>query len=562
MGSARKTAPKAGQATTASQETTTAETRRDIAGRAAVLARNPWTLAGLVGLLAAVVLWLVVQPLAGAANDTDAATSVLYFERLVHGQRLEAFMPTTPKPFLTLVYGLAWTLTGDWRTLTILSVAVGAAAVGMAARLAARLSGNGAAAAAAIVVIGLLAWPDFGLEVAQANSFVWGLALWLLAGVLVTADRPRPWLAGAVLVLAGLTRTETIWLLGAAFACTAWLGLRALRGGDRAQLRTALPLLLGALAIPLACLHDLLLTGRPLYWLGVPAGYTAVAYPGLASVSPVESIRKELVHYEPALALLALALLGGAWLIHSRRRAVAFALASLAGGVLLTLVVLAWRGVFISARYYEEADAAVLLAAAIGAAALIVWAFDRAARGKGNVVRWRSLATAVVATALVLGVVAVDVPHGTVESEVAPTGRAYAALQTRINDLTTILLGAQGGTAELAGANYPVADAATCRLFVPRSLLPIVSIETGAPITALGDSYLAFRDGKYALKPGQWVLHISAADGSGGVYAPFEHSAPTTLTAANGRSLSVVPVVAAPDRGLWLDRIDSPPAGS
>jgi len=114
----------------------------------------------------------------------------------------------------------------------------------------------------------------------------------------------------------------------------------------------------------------------------------------------------------------------------------------------------------------------------------------------------------------------------------------------------------------LAGANYPVADAATCRLFVPRSLLPIVSIETGAPITALGDSYLAFRDGKYALKPGQWVLHISAADGSGGVYAPFEHSAPTTLTAANGRSLSVVPVVADTDRGLWLDRIDSPPAGS
>ena len=581
MGSARKTAPETGQGTPAregqaagaappgqgtppqaGQAAAAAETRPGIAGRAAVLVRNPWTMAGLVGLLAAVVLWLVVQPLAGASNDTDAAASVLYFERLVHGQRLEAFVPTTPKPLLTVVYGVAWALTGDWRTLTILSVAVGAAAVALAARLAARLAGNAAAAAAAIVIVGLLAWPDFGLEVAQANSFVWGLALWLLAGVLVTADRPRPWLAGAVFVLAGLTRTETIWLLGAAFGCAAWIWLRALRGGDRAQLRTVLPLLLGALAIPLACLHDLLLTGRPLYWLGVPAGYTAVAYPGLASVSPVESIRKELVHYEPALALLALALLGGAWLIHSRRRAVALALASLAGGVLLTLVVLAWRAVFISARYYEEADAAVLLAAAIGTAALIVWTFDRLARSRVDADRWRSLATAVVATALVLGVVAVDVPHGTVESEVAPTGQAYAALQTRINDLTPILTGAQGGTAELAGANYPVADPATCRLFVPRSLLPIVSLETGAPITALGDSYLAFRDGKYALKPGQWVLHISAADGSGGVYAPFEHSAPTTLTAVSGQRVAVVPVITDPDRGLWLDRIDAAPAGS
>jgi hypothetical protein len=561
-----------------------------------MLVRNPWGISVLVGLLAAAVLWLVAQPLAGAANDTDAATTVLYFDRIVHGQRLEAFLPTTPKPLLTVVYGLAWSLTGDWRTLTVLSVGAGAAVVAMAARLAARLGGVGAAA---IVVVGLLAWPDFGLEVARANSLIWGLALWLLAGVLITADRPRPWLAGAALALAGLARTETIWLLGAAVLCAAWVGLRALRGGDRTQLRTVLPLLLGTLSIPVACLHDLLLTGRPLYWLGVPGGYTAVVYPDMQSVSPLESIRKELVYYAPAAALLVLALVGGVWLIATRRRAVALALASLAGGVLATLILLAWRAVFISTRYYEEASAAILLAAAVGAAASIGWAAERGARRLAGPAAWpaerlagpaawpagrlagpaagrtavepaaskpqggarrRALAPGAIAAALALGVVAVDVPMGTVDPQVGPSRAAYAALEARIAYLSPILADAGGATVALSGANYPVTDPTACRVFVPRQLIAIISMETGAPITALGDSYLAFREGSYPLKPGQWVLHITAADlppgASPGVFAPFEVSSPITLVAADGQRVSVVPVLADPEHGFWLDRID------
>ncbi len=527
------------------------------ARRARVLARDPWVLAGLVGLLAAAVLWLIVQPLAGVTNDTDAATTVLYFNRIVSGHHLEALLPTTPKPLLTLIYGLAWTLTHDWRSLTVLTVVVGAAGVAMAARLAARLGGIGAAV---IVTVGLLAWPDFGLEVAHANSFIWGLSLWLLAGVLVTADRPRPWLAGLALLLAGLARTETIWLLAAAAACVAWIGLRALRGGNRAGLRTALPLLIGGLALPLACLHDWLLTGRPLYWLGIPGAYTAIAYPDLQSISPLQAVRKELYYYEPAAALLVLALIGGAWLVLSRRRAMAFALASLAGGVLLTLVVLAWRAVYISVRYYEEADAAVLLAAAVGAAALISWVLRRPAVRRAEGDRWGLLAPGLVAGALVLGVVAVDVPTGTVGTQAEPSRRAYAALETRITYLSSILVGAEGTTVTLKGANYPVADASSCRVFVPRSLLSVISLETGAPVTALGDSFLAFRDGTYPLKPGQWVMHISAADGSGGSYAPFEDARPTILEAASGQRLDIVPVVVDPNDGLWLDRVEAAPA--
>lgn len=535
-----------------------AATRSGMARRLGVLARNPWVLAGLAGLLGAAVLWIVVQPLAGVVNDTDAATTVLYFDRIVHGQHLEALTPTTPKPLLTLIYGVAWTVTGDWRTLTVLTVLAGGAVVAMAARLAARLGGIGAAA---IVTIGILAWPDFALEVGRGNSFVWGLALWLLAGVLMTADRPRPWLAGFALLLAGLARTETIWLLAAAMACGAWVGIQAIRGADRAQLRTALPLLLGALALPLACLHDFLLTGRPLYWLGVPGAYTALAYPDLKSISPLEAVRKEIVYFEPAAALLLLALVGGVWLMLSRRRAMAVTLAFLAGGVLLTLVLLAWRAIYISVRYYEEADAAILLAAAVGAAALIGWSLERVPGRAAGCDRPRIFAPGLIAAVLAIGVVAVDVPLGTVDGQVAPSRQAYAALETAIPNLSSLLVGAEGKTTTVRGANYPVADMSSCRVFVPRPFVPVVSVETGVPVTALGDSYLGFRDGKYPLKPGQWVLHIAAVDGSGGVYAPFEHALPTVLEAADGQSLSIVPVMADPQRGLWLDRVDAAPAG-
>jgi hypothetical protein len=162
---------------------------------------------------------------------------------------------------------------------------------------------------------------------------------------------------------------------------------------------------------------------------------------------------------------------------------------------------------------------------------------------------------------LAIGVVAVDVPVGTVDRQVAPSRQAYAALEMAIPRLSSLLAGAEGGTITVQGANYPVTDMSSCRVFIPRPFVPVVSVEIGVPVTALGDSYLGFRDGKYPLKPGQWVLHIAAADGSGGVYAPFEHALPTVLEAADGQSLSIVPVMADPLQGLWLDRVDPAPAG-
>jgi hypothetical protein len=526
-------------------------------GRLDDFARNPGLLTGSVVVLAAVVLWLLVRPLAGATNDTDSMATVLYFDRIVHGQRLEAFVPTTPKPLLTLAYGLAWSLTGDWRSLTILTIGAGALAVGFAARLAGRLAGPGAAAFA---VIGLLVWPEFQQEVANANSFVWGLGLWLLAGVLITADRPRPWLAGLALLLAGLVRTETIWLLAVAVASVGFLALRALRGGDRRAFRTALPLLLGALAIPLACLHDWLLTGRPLYWLGVPAGYTAQAYPNLAAVAPLSTLKSEAVHFEPMWPLLGLAILGGLTLMATRHRTVALALAALAAGVLATLVLLAWRGVYISARYYEEADAAVLLAAAVGGAWLAGWAVDRTRGRASDWLRSRAAGLGWGAVLVAVAAVALVGSSGNLDSQLMPGRDSNARLAEQLPRLESVLGGASGAVIAVSGVDYPVVDQRSCRAFVPRRMVAEISVETGTPTTALCDSYLAFRDGnEAALRSGQWVLHVAAADGSAGVYSPFEHSTTTTVIGSGGTPVELVPVFVDQAEGVWLFRVAAGP---
>jgi hypothetical protein len=66
---------------------------------------------------ALVLIGIVIRPFATGLVAFDGASSVLYFDRIVSGQRLEAFVNTTPKPLLTLVYGVAHSLTGDWRAI-------------------------------------------------------------------------------------------------------------------------------------------------------------------------------------------------------------------------------------------------------------------------------------------------------------------------------------------------------------------------------------------------------------------------------------------------------------
>jgi hypothetical protein len=306
--------------------------------------------------------------------DPDEHAAVLYFDRLVHGQRLEELLLSAPKPLMTLVYGLAWTLTHDWRAITGLTVAAFALALTALARAVARLAGAPAALAVVLVLGGSSA---LVVQVARGNSLIWALAGWTVAAEALSRPQRRWGLAAVALLVASLARAES-WLL---LPPAVLVGLIAWRRGERRAL-----LLLVPLAAPLLWLgHDWALAGDPLYSLRVPERYTDLIS-GRQVVPPATwlSLVWQRLADTPLLAVLAV--LGVAWLAWRRAWPWLVGLGVIVMGVLGLLGVQAWRGIYVSLRYFDPPDAGVRVLAAIGAAGLAagVPALLRRARGLGS----------------------------------------------------------------------------------------------------------------------------------------------------------------------------------
>ena len=150
----------------------------------------------LLFVLVCLVAFAVIQPFAVGQVGFDSAASVLYFDRLVQGRHLESFITTTPKPLLTFVYGLAYSLTHDWRPISWLVIAMFGLSAVLAAELVRRIAGPAAAAFAAVAVLGSVA---LFADVAISYAVVWAFVACLIAGLLVETDRPRYGLAGLAL---------------------------------------------------------------------------------------------------------------------------------------------------------------------------------------------------------------------------------------------------------------------------------------------------------------------------------------------------------------------------
>src|SRR5438093_1285054 len=219
-------------------------------------------LSGTFAAVAVVVFWLA-RPLQGGPAGPDAASSVLFFDRIASGQRLETWVNTTPKPLLTLVLGGLHGLTGDWRPGAVASVLITALGMVLAVELVRRVAGIEAGVFAGVALVGSLS-----LE-AEANwsyGLPWAFALWMADGLALIRPSPRYGLAGGFLLLASLVRPETFIFLGVALLLLGWQTLR----GPRPP-RAAWLVMLGGLAVVGYCLHDLLLTGDPLWWTKVAA---------------------------------------------------------------------------------------------------------------------------------------------------------------------------------------------------------------------------------------------------------------------------------------------------
>jgi hypothetical protein len=504
----------------------------------------PWSLPSwcwpLLWLGVAVATAALVRLPGPAVLDPDEHAAALYFDRLAAGQRLEEPLLSAPKPLLTVVHGLAWAVGHDWRLLEALTVAAFALAVVCLARAAGRLAGWPAAAATTVAVAGS---GPLVLQAARGNSLVFALAGWSVALDALTRGAPGGegvpgraaaggrvgWgLAAAALALAALVRVEG-WLLlplAAAYGALAW------RRGER---RAALLLL--PLAAPLLWLaHDWLLTGDPLYALGVPERYTDLVA-GRDVVPPSGWLALVGRRYAADPLLLALAVGGAVWL--ARRRAwVWLAGLAVAGvGVLTLLGFEAWRGTYISWRYFDPADIAVRLSAAVAAARLATVAATRlAATATGRVPSSSAWAGATVGAVLLVAVACWPL---------APWDPGVASTLDRDTRLSA-------NAATAVAVLRPVAKESGTIVAVSGPQRVRLALELGLPLDRVRDLFLATRTAPLdrALGGTTAVFHDADGDRPSERFAPLSVTMPTTVGAA-----TLEPLRTDPGRGLYLHRV-------
>jgi hypothetical protein len=500
----------------------------------------------------AVAVGLLVRLPGPATLDPDEHAAVLYFDRLVAGDRLEEPLLSAPKPLLTVAHGLAWRAGRDWRLLEALAVAAFALAVVRLARAAGRLGGAPAAAAAALAVAGS---GPLVLQAARGNSMVFALAAWSVALDALTragsrpgagaggpgSDRGRPpggdrgprpggrggtggaWAVAAVaLVVAGLARAES-WLL---LPLAAGYGLLAWRRGERRALLLLLPL-----AAPLLWLaHDWLLTGDPQYALRVPGRYTDLVS-GRQVVPPGDWLALVARRYAADPLALGLAAVGVVWLL--RRRAwVWLAGLGVAGvGVLALLGLEAWRGTYVSWRYFDPADVALRLTAALGAATLASAVAARLAGRRPGV----GLAAVALALALV----------GLACWPLAPADPLVGSTLDRDTRLSA-------NTAAAVAALAPVAAEPGAVITASGPQRVRVAVELGLPLDRVRDLFLAGLAAPLdrALAGSAAVFHDADGDRPPERFAPLSTTTPTRVG-----SVRLVPLRADPRVGLYVHRV-------
>jgi hypothetical protein len=493
-----------------------------------------------------VAVGLAVRLPGPATLDPDEHAAVLYFDRLVGGDRLEVPLLSSPKPLLTVVHGLAWHAAHDWRLLEAVTVAAFALAVVCLARAAARLGGLAATAAVMVAVAGS---GPLVLQAARGNSLVFALAGWSVALDALTRDAtggPRAggnrdrggsgaaWgVAAAALLLAGLARAET-WLL---LPVAAGFGIVAWRRGERRALWLLLPL-----AAPLLWLvHDWLLTGDPLYGIRVPGRYTDLVS-GRQVVPPGEWVAMVGRRYGAEPLLAALAAVGAVWLVRGRAWPWLVGLGITGVGVLALLGFQAWQGTYISWRYFDPADVALRLTAALGAAALAnavagrvgswLGGAGRAGPGSGPGAGLLAVVGAVLLVAVACWPLAPADPL--VDSTLDRDRRLSANTAVAIEVLGPVA--AEPGTVITASGPQRVR----------------VAVELGLPLGRVRDLFLASLTGPLdqALAGSAAVFHDADGDRPTERFAPLS----TTVPRRVGK-VELEPLRTDPGRGLYVHRV-------
>jgi hypothetical protein len=486
---------------------------------------------GLFVLALAVSLELA-RPFMAASVAFDSQVSALHFARILSGERLEALITTTPKPLLTVVFGIPYALTHDWRPigwLTIIAFAIGVAGAGI---LAGRLAGPSAAAFSGL---GLIAAPAVLVDVGFALATPWALVGWVGAGLAVTRpSRPRYGLAGLALLWATLARIETLVLVGVIVASIVVAAIVRRSPGRAAWLVPGIALL----ALPIMGIHDLLLAGDPLMWTRPAGAYSAAA--GLDTPSPIEVISLLAGRYAELGAITLLAVIGVARLVLAGRWPIVVGLIGLGPAIAAFLVLLSVRGIFVAERYAAPVDAALLFAAGIGFAGLSTDVWRRLARATGRPTLGRYRHVARVAAAVVAAVV-LTWPVGPFDRELRESVRRSLRAAVDTDRAAAVL------ATELAG-RVP----GSASIVVPTSVMPRLVLALDAPITAfVASDGISADDLPEVLSPGTLIAHLADAERRPGTLAALEIDGPSSVDGA-----SIEPIYVDADGGVWIVRVN------
>ncbi len=514
--------------------------------RAAIRSLALWL--GLFGASIAVAT-AVVLPVRAAQVGFDAAASVLYFDRIVSGRPLEAFITATPKPFLTVLYGATHAIVADWRAISWLAIAAFGLAVVLAARLALRLAGPMAAAFAAACVMGSSALvADVGL----AYGLVWAMIGWLVAGLALALPTPRYLVAGLGLLLAGTVRFESNLLSGVAVLTVVGWALVARSGHVAGPPRRAWLIALALLALPIQAVHDVLLIGDPGYSLSVPIRGT----PSDALLGPLGRVVWLGQRYIELGGLVVLGAVGVVSLAIARHWPIVIGLTLLGPGIGAFLVGLEVRHIYVSSRYAAPIDLALAFSAAIGFGVVAGPRLADVAVRLGN--GHRATARAIpVGLALLAGVLFAS-PFAAASASVVGTARGNLALHRGI-DAAEQVLARTPAWLDLAAARMaaspPTSEARSPILLVPVLLRPQVAVDLHLPVTAIGRLTNASVDPTGSgLVVGQFVFHSRHGDPDDPAFDSLETEAATSLG-----PIRIVPIASDGRLGWWLVHVESRP---
>ncbi len=504
-----------------------------------------WRLGMLAGLFiaAVAVAVLTVRPIRSGSVGPDAVAPVIEFQRLLAGQQVEGHLTQTSKPLLDLVYGVLYGLSGDWRPVAWAAILAFALCVVLAAVLAERVGGFASGAFAAVA---FLVSPILLIDISLAYAITWMTLFLLVAGLAVTAGRPRYFVAGLSLMLAVLVRPEVLAVVAVALGALVLLEIRAAVQGRRRPPGRAYLTLVGFLAIPILLAHDGSVFGDPLFWTS-----TALANSEGRDVrNLVEMLGWMWQHLLGQIALLPLAAASIYVLVTRRRWALAIGLAGVVGGIAGLFIVTGARGTFLSSRYLVPIDLGLLFAAAVGVAVLDV---PEIRRRLGQLLQpgSRRLVLPIAGGLLVALAVAPIAQFDTatrasIASQVklhANALRAFAAIDAALGPRPSW----RGLPPGRDIADHPL-------VIVPPTLRAQGVADLGLPLTDVAYSYETFLDpAKGRPTPGTYIYHDRLDDDQADPrYKLLEISQPTVIGGSR-----YVPILVDEAAGLWVLRVEN-----